>query len=177
MWPSPLFRPLYNTISPILFYALCRLLRRSSDSSNRSAPLCFCVCCVCASVCVSVCCHRNTKRSFRAMLFFFESSRSASRPQNEIGMCQCSSFTAAAVLRSSSRVPEVAVDDVCAFGAQQQEIEPRQHFCAYCNNQTHIVGLINRYKKHTAAATAVAHTCHWNACAPPFGLARLRDTK
>ena len=72
-------------------------------------------------------------------------------------------------------VPVVTVY-VCVVGAQQ-EIEPRQHFHAQCNDQTRIVGPHTRYAKLTAAAEAVhkvAHTVSLERLCSVFSLSDLR---
>ena len=138
--------------------------------------------CICEYV---ACCNIvgiHTKRSKRAVVFFFESSRSASQRRNQYRMRQQynSSSAMAAVFHALACVP-VVTPCVCVVGAQQ-EIEPRRYFHVQLDNQAHIVEPNTRYTKHTARAKAIAggsfHTrfiSHWNACVHFFYLRRPRD--
>ena len=88
---------------------------------------------------------------------FFSSVLSATMPHQPQQQQQYNgSFAPSSRLCAIHGVPATCVS---MDGAQQQEIEPRQHFRVQRNNEAHVVGPHARYTKHTAPAKKNSSPC------------------
>ena len=153
--------------------------QHSFVTTTDGAFVCVCMCVRSCTVCFinvfAVIGHRHTDRSRIAVdvLFAKQPLRfAATKPLYLVECIQCFSSSTAAAVSYKRNQPCSKPSRLCTshgvcvwlvHSAQQQKIEPRQHFYVQRDDEPHIVGHHTRYTKH-GAGKKLNISYHWNAC-------------